>query len=278
MSRSRRRGLPIIVSMSAWARPRKPRASRIAATPAAQGRPTWKPPATISTSLTKSGEGGRPASAPSEIPREAPSAGCVLPIPPTAWPRGARVVAEQRRRGVEAECLGDRVPDDVDRDAGERERASEADSERDHAHVLEARVGEQPLPGLWPPEERHRHGERDEPEADEHTTGGALADRRGERLLGAPGDEQHGRQERSREQRRDRGRCLGVGVGQPVVHGRPADLGRQAGEQQHVGDEREVRIERVRAGAIATSGSRGRLPLQPPARESRAGRCRGRAR
>ena len=45
---------------------------------------------------------------------------------------------------------------------------AEADPERDHAHVLEARVGEQPLPGQRPPEERHRDGERDEPEADEH--------------------------------------------------------------------------------------------------------------
>ncbi len=54
--------------------------------PAAHGCPAWKPPATISTSLTKSGDGGSPASAPSEIPSEAPSAGCVRAMPPTAWP------------------------------------------------------------------------------------------------------------------------------------------------------------------------------------------------
>ena len=81
--------------------------------------------------------------------------------------RGAGLVSEQRNGGVEAERLGDRVGDDVDGDTGESERCREADAERDDAHVLEARVGEQPLPGERPPEERDRDGERDETEADE---------------------------------------------------------------------------------------------------------------
>ena len=150
-------------------------------------------------------------------------------------------------------------------DAGERERAAEADPERDHAHVLEARVGEQPLPRLRPPEERDRDGERDEPEADEHAARRAHADRRCERLLRAPGDEQHGGEERSREECRDgRGR-LGVRVGQPVVHGRPADLGGEAGEQQDVGDDRRLGIERG-VGERAP-GERSRCP-PPPAADS----------
>ena len=40
----------------------------------------------ISTSLTKSGEGGRPASAPSEMPIVAPRPGWVRAMPVTAWP------------------------------------------------------------------------------------------------------------------------------------------------------------------------------------------------
>ncbi len=131
------------------------------------GRPA-KPPATISTSLTKSGDGGSPASVPSESPIAAPSAGCGAADAAGRVPAGARLVSEQRRRRVEAERLRDRVPDDVDGDAGERERRAEADPERDHAHVLEARVGEQPLPGERPPEERDRDRERDEPEGDQH--------------------------------------------------------------------------------------------------------------
>ncbi len=67
--------------------------------------------------------------------------------------------------------------------------------------------------------------------------------RGGERLLDAPGDEQHGRQQRRREQRRDRRRRLGVGVRQPVVHRRPADLGGEAGEHQEERDERDLVVE-----------------------------------
>ena len=264
-SRSRRRGLPDHRVDRARARARGTRArGGSPPLPAAQGRPTWKPPATISTSLTKRGDGGSPASAPSETPSEAPSAGSVLPMPPTAVAGGAWVVAEERRRCIEAERLRERVADDVDRDAGECERAAEADPERDHAHVLEARVGEQALPRLRAPEERHRHGERDEPEADEHAAGGANADRRRECLLRAPGDEQHGRQQSRREERRDGGRRLGVGVGEPVVHGRPADLGREAGEQQHVRDHGHLRVERACGKGAPGQGLDARRRRPPP--------------
>src|SRR5581483_1805728 len=84
--RSRRPVLPASVSISACARPRKPSASSSADAPAAQGRPAAKPPATISTSLAKSGDGGRPASAPSETPIAVPSIGSLRATPPTACP------------------------------------------------------------------------------------------------------------------------------------------------------------------------------------------------
>src|SRR3954453_14581145 len=54
-------GLPAVVSSSAWARPRNPSARSRVAIAALQGRPAAKPPATISISLTNSGDGGRPA-------------------------------------------------------------------------------------------------------------------------------------------------------------------------------------------------------------------------
>ncbi len=71
----------------------------------------------------------------------------------------ARIVAEQRRRSVEAERLRDRVRGDVQCHAGEGKRRAEPDAERDHTHVLEARVREQPLPRQVQPEERHRDRE-----------------------------------------------------------------------------------------------------------------------
>ena len=155
--------------------------------------------------------------------------------------RRARLVADERRRGVEAERLRDRVGGDVDGDPGDRERRREADPERDHAHVLEARIREQALPGERPPQERNRNRQRDEPEPDQHVLRRVRADHGRERVLRAPGNEQHARQERRREQSRDgRGR-LRVRVGKPVVDGRPADLGREAGQQEQVGDERRLR-------------------------------------
>ena len=154
----------------------------------------------------------------------------------------ARVVREQRRRGVEAERLGDRVPDDVDDDAGDRERRREADAERDHAHVLEARVGEQPLPGERAPEERDGDGQRDEPEADEDAARHVLADggRRAPARSARRRASTAGRSAAESSARHGR-RRLGVRVGQPVVHRRPADLGREAREEQHEGDGQLVR-------------------------------------
>src|SRR5205085_2742544 len=75
---------------------------------------------------------------------------------------GVLVEGEERRRSIEADRLGDRVPRDVHRDAGERERRAEPEPECDHAHVLEARVGKEPLPRQRPPEKRHGDRERHE--------------------------------------------------------------------------------------------------------------------
>ena len=71
----------------------------------------------------------------------------------------AGLVTQEGRRGVEAERLRDGVPCDVHGDAGESERGREPDTQGDHTHVLEARVGEEPLPGERAPEERDRDRE-----------------------------------------------------------------------------------------------------------------------
>ena len=166
-------------------------------------------------------------------------------IPVTARSVACDSMLEQRRRSVEAERLRDAWRDDVDGDAGERERRPETDAERDHAHVLEARVGEQPLPRQRAPEKRDRNGERDEPEEDQDVLSRSRADDGRERVLGAPRDEQHRGEKRRGEQRRHRRRRLGVRVGEPVVHGRPADLRGEAREQEDVRDERALAAGRI---------------------------------
>ena len=132
----------------------------------------------MSTSLANNGDGGRPARAPSEMPSADPRGPCVRADSADGVAGRARFVPEQRRRRVEAERLRQRVSDDVHDDACERERRAEADAERDDAHVLEARVGEQPLPGHRLPQERHGDREREEAEADEHRLRRGRADDR----------------------------------------------------------------------------------------------------
>ncbi len=106
---------------------------------------------------------------------------------------GLRLVLDERRRSVEADGLRDSVRDDVDSDAGEGERRPEPDAERDHAHVLEARIGEQALPGKRAPEKRNGNRKRYEAEEDQDVLSRPRADDVCERMLGAPGDKQHGR-------------------------------------------------------------------------------------
>ena len=129
---------------------------------------------------------------------------------------------------------------DVHRDTGERERGPEADAERDHTHVLEARVGEQSLPRQREPEERHGDCQRPEAEGHEDSMRRRFAEHRRKRLARSPRDEQHGGKERCREQRRDGSGRLRVRVRQPVVHRCPADLRREPGEQEQVRDERRM--------------------------------------
>ena len=81
------------------------RHSRVADAAADHGRPASNPPATIRTSLTKSGEGGRPASAASEPPSTDPSPACVRSTPWVARVPARGSNEEQWCGGVEAGSL-----------------------------------------------------------------------------------------------------------------------------------------------------------------------------
>ena len=98
---------------------------------------------------------------------DVPSAGDVRPMPVAARLR-RRDVPDQWCGCIEAESLGNRVARHVHDDAGHGQRGGESEAEGEHAHVLQARVGEQTLPGERAPEERDCDCERDEPEADEN--------------------------------------------------------------------------------------------------------------
>ena len=234
---------------------------------AAQGRPAWKPPATISTSLTKSGEGGRPASVPSEMPSDAAERGLGARDAGDGVRRRRAARAEERRRGVEAE----RLRDARGRRCGpRRRRARAACRSRCRARSRPCARGSSRRAAASRRSGRQRNGTATASETSPKPSSTSCAvrtpDDGRERVLGAPGDEQHGRQERGGEQGRDRRRRLGVRVGEPVVHGRPADLGGEPGEQQQVGDERVCRPPRSTVGErAARRARRARRPGAPAA-------------
>ena len=165
--------------------------------------------------------------------------------------------------------------------------AAHAEGEGDDAHVLDRGVGEHAL---------------DVAPAVEHE-GGEHAARRGPCVtISGPGamrcrvgrqqhlEAQHGVErdveQQAREHRRDRRRALGVGIGQPGVQRRQADLGAVAEQQEDEGDVEQRRVEAAPPARSARStpwrpGPR-RPPAAPPCRRgwcrtarARCRRCRG---
>ena len=161
-----------------------------------------------------------------------------------------RLVRDERGRGIEARRLRHGMRCDVNGDARQGKRCPEPDAERDHSHVLEARIGEQPFPGERAPKKGNRDGKRQEAEEDQDVLRCPHADHGRERMLGAPRDEQHGGQQRCREERRHRRRRLECASRQPVVHWRPADLRRQACQEENVRDERRAAAGRIRREGV----------------------------
>ena len=157
-------GLPTVVSINAWARPRKPSASSRVAAAAAHVRPAWKPRRGSGPRSRRAGRAAGRQARRGTPHRRSQDGQWAMPVTECPAARGS---CPSSGTAVEAERLGDRMGDDMDGDAGDSERGREADAERDDAHVLEARVGKKALPRERPPEERDRDREGDETETDE---------------------------------------------------------------------------------------------------------------
>ena len=195
------------------------------------------------------------------MPSVVPSGGWVRADAGDGVAGGARLVAEQRRRGVEAE----RLRDGVRRRCGwRRRRARAACRSRCRARSRPcARGSSRRAAASRPAAARgtapRRRARRARSRSGRPAPCATPIDRR-ERVLRAPGDQQHRRQERRREQRRDGRRRLRVGVGEPVVHRRPADLGGESREQRAGRRRAPSPARRRRSGARARRARRGRRP------------------
>ena len=131
--------------------------------------PVWPdlmPPSAMKNSEMKSGRGRQACENREGSSNEATDA-CIGTRDPAGRMRcGRGLDAEERNCRREPDGLRDCVTRDVHDDTDQRKRVSEADSERDDAHVLEAGIGQESLPRQRAPEERH--GDRKRGEAEEH--------------------------------------------------------------------------------------------------------------
>ena len=108
--------------------------------------------------------------------------------------------------------------------------------------MLDARVGQQPLEVLLADHERQRDGQAQEPEPDQQVRREARPQARDRDEVEADQGVERGDQRHARKQRADRAGRLAVGVGQPGVERRQADLGAVARQRE---DERQPQQARV---------------------------------
>ena len=128
------------------------------------------------------------------------------------------------------------------------ERAAHAKGKGDDAHMLDRRIGEHALDVAAAVQ--HEGGEHERQQAERHH-------QRAGRQRAGIGRQQHLEtqqrverdvEQQSRQHRRDRGRALGMGVGQPGMQRRQADLGAVTEQQKDEGEVEQRRIES--AGAV----------------------------
>jgi hypothetical protein len=111
--------------------------------------------------------------------------------------------------------------------------AAHAEGEGHDAHVLDRRIGEHALDVALAREEERRDHDRQQPEAHHQAAREAAPKRAVDQHLAAHHRVERHVQQQPRQHRRDRGRALGVGVGQPIVQGHEAHLGAVADQQEH---------------------------------------------
>ena len=116
--------------------------------------------------------------------------------------------------------------------AAERGGSSQAEAQRQDAHVLDARVGEHPLVVAltWNEDGRHRH--REQPEPDQQSLTERRLPGRRAHLLRSHDAEERAVEERAREQRRHHRGRFAVGVGEPRVQGGEPHLGTVADQEE----------------------------------------------
>ena len=132
------------------------------------------------------------------------------------------------------------------------QRAAHAEGEHDDAHVLDRGIGEQALDVAAAVEHERCEHERDQAQRHHQRAGRERAGIGRQQHLEAQQRIERDIQQQARQHGRDRRRTFGMGVGQPGMQRRQADLGAVAEQQEDEGDIEKRRIES--AGALDQDG------------------------
>ena len=191
---------------------------------------------------------------------------------------GVGLVSQQRDRGVEAERLGERVPGEVEHDAGGRQRRREPDARaraRPCARGSSTRAAAS-TPSAATGTARRSRATRARTRGTWRcatppcSAGPSVSSTRQATRITVGSSAR-------REQRADRWRCLAVRVGKPVVHRRPADLRRQTADDQQEREQRAICRKASERGGRSAPVER-RRARRRAARGRRTGRGSRRAR
>ena len=182
--------------------------------------------------------------------------------------------------GKEDRRLGETVIGHVQQPGEIRERPAHPERERDDAHVLDGGIGEHALDVVPPVQHERREQDGDQPERDHQRTGRQRAGVGRHHHLEAQHREQRDVQQQSRQHGGNRGRALGMRVGEPRVQRREADLGAVTQQQEHEGEIEQRRIEGRAHWRPGRSRPSRRGPRRPPSapRDRRGSFRRARAR
>ena len=147
--------------------------------------------------------------------------------------------------GEEDRRLGEAMHHHMQQPGKIGERAAHSERKDDDAHVFDRGVGEQAFDVAPAVEHERREHQRDEAHR-HHQRAGSDRGRVGRhQYLEAQQRIERHVQQQARQHRRYRGRAFGMGVGQPGVQRREADLGPVAEKQEYEGDIEQGRVELV---------------------------------
>ncbi len=196
-------------------------------------------------SLKNRPKGGDPVIISAAITKSALAIGVRPNVPPPISFEVGRAVELRERAGrKERDRLGERVIGHVQNRAEGARLAAEPDPHGHDAHVLDARIGQQPLQVPLDQDERRGHEHREQPERQQQAAGERRAERRLRDQVDPQDAVQRAVQHADGHQHAGRRRRFAVRIGLPRVHRRQARLRAVPDQREHDAEPQRERMQR----------------------------------